>query len=174
MRKRIIKRISIKAVSATPDHIIINIRIYFCRMFCIGDRNDPIPVSMHQQNRFFVIPNLTVNIIIPHISGIRSSCVDPVEIEGVRYFIKRIKLLMNSIMDQQCRITKDQAVHIVNSSCCSNGRSRTSLAFTKQDDHIRINEIPLLRSSNDDLVRAQKNVTGGKKHEKHSDDPEGR
>ena len=82
VRKRIIKRISIKAVSAVVDHIIIHVRIYFCRMFCIGDRNNPIPVSVHQQNRFCVIPDFAVNIIIPHISGIRPSCIDPVKIKA--------------------------------------------------------------------------------------------
>lgn len=151
MRKRIIKRISIKAVSAAADHIIIHIRIYFCRMFSIGDRNDSIPVSVHQQDRFCIIPDFAVNIIIPHVSSIRSSRIDPVEIESIRYFIKRIKLLMNSIMDQQRRITKDQPVHIICASCSRYRRSRTSLAFTKQDDLIRINEIPLLRGGNDRL-----------------------
>ena len=58
VRKRIIKRISIKAVSAVVDHIV------------------------HQQNRFCVIPDFAVNIIIPHISGIRPSCIDPVKIKA--------------------------------------------------------------------------------------------
>lgn len=85
MRKRIIERISIKAVSTTADHIVFHVRIHFCGSLGIRNRHNTIPVSVHQQNRFCIIPDLAVNIIIPYIGGVRSAGSYPVEVICMRW-----------------------------------------------------------------------------------------
>ena len=148
-------------MSGTIDHIVFHIWIDLGGSVRVRYRDDSICAAVHEKHFIFVVADLSVNIVVPHIRYIRTACGDPVELKYFGNFIQRGKTLMNVIVDNKGRIHENRPHHIVGSSGGCNGRGNAALTGSQQHNSLRVYKIPFTGSVQNNLQ------VGNLRHNRH-------